>query len=136
MNKAPKIAIIENNPERISEFRNLTKQVGYEGEITFFKNGGDLIDFINFNIQDFSQIPELVFVNITTPVLNGRSFLVEYESLAESIKEHCQIITYSSNIKDCFFIANDYNYQPIDFNPSFSELFDGFILSDSVKCFA
>jgi hypothetical protein len=136
MDAAPKIAIIENKLERINEFKNLIKQVGYEGEVMFFDNAQELMNAFNFDIYNLSHLPELIFVNITAPVINGVSFFIEFESFSEIVKQNCHVITYSSNIQDAFFIANDYNYQPIEFNNSFSELFDGFILSDSVKCFA
>lgn len=130
------IIVVENNIERIDEFKSLSMQVGYENVIHFLSSGEELINFINNNVANIDQLPDLIFFNITLPVVNGKSFLFEFENFPLAVKDKIQVITYSNYIGDRFFIANDLNYQPIDIASDYSEVFDSFILSDSIKCFA
>lgn len=130
------LAIVDNNKERINEFSSISSNVDYDGKIQFFDSGEALLTYIEKNLQNSEELPDLIFFNITLPVKNGRSFVVEYNTLPQSFRTKCQVVVYSSEVNDRFFMPNDLNRSEINLNGSFSELFDGLVLSNNVKCFS
>jgi CheY-like chemotaxis protein len=50
------------------------------------------------------NLPEVIFLDIRMPVMDGFGFLGEYDNLSEHIKNNCQIVMLSSS-----FDKSDYN---------------------------
>ena len=62
------------------------------------KNSADsALDYLR-NLNEQSEIPEIIFLDLNMPVKDGFAFLKEYESLPEFIRNVSRIVVLSSSI--------------------------------------
>ena len=62
------------------------------------KNSSDsALDYLR-NLNEQSEIPEIIFLDLNMPVKDGFAFLKEYESLPEFIRNVSRIVVLSSSI--------------------------------------
>ena len=56
------------------------------------------IEGLNYLNTNSFALPEIIFLDINMPVLNGFEFLNQFEKLNKTVKEHCAIIMLSSSV--------------------------------------
>ncbi|GAA3782232.1 response regulator [Corallibacter vietnamensis] len=119
MNK--QIAIIDDN----LLFRKLTKILVknsgiQESNIHLFSNGKEAFEFIYSNINNVKFLPEILFLDLNMPIMNGWKFLKLLYNLLENsnYKPVIYILTSSIDTKDIETANNipfvkDYLVKPI-----------------------
>lgn len=85
--------------QRIIELTNITQHV----EIVH--NGKEAINFIQKSIQqplEYQVLPDLIFLDLNMPVMNGFEFLRVFEDFPTTYREEVKIVilTSSNNISD------------------------------------
>ena len=56
------------------------------------------LDYLKKNEVDINLLPEVIFLDLNMPGVDGFGFLVEYEKLPDALKKHCKMIVLSSSI--------------------------------------
>lgn len=85
-------------------------------EITKFANrvevknsGKSALDYLRENQEDINNLPNLIFLDINMPIVDGFVFLYEFEKFNDVIKDKCKVIILSSsdNKRDIDKIVNN-----------------------------
>lgn len=120
MDKNLIIAIIDD--DSIFQFiaKRLIESIDSKNETIVFSDGKDAIDFINFNLNKIDMLPDIIFLDINMPVMNGWQFLNKYIELKSKIEKEITIYIVSSSKNPDDFIkaeniseVDDYIVKPI-----------------------
>jgi CheY-like chemotaxis protein len=120
MKDKAKIYIIDD--DEIFQFitRKSFERLERKDELHFFLNGEDALNSIRRNVKEGVQLPEIIFLDINMPIMDGWDFLAELQVLIESAVNKPYIYMVSSSIDDKDLIKSkkytmikDYIVKPI-----------------------
>lgn len=78
--------------EKVIEANNFAEQ------ILVFQTGQEALEFLSKNQNDEAVLPEIVFLDINMPIMDGFQFLKDFELFSETVRSKCKIIMLSSSI--------------------------------------
>ena len=68
-------------------------------KIVTVKNSGEgALQFLRDHAQDLERLPEVIFLDLNMPAMDGFGFLAEYEKLSETVRNFCKVVVLSSSI--------------------------------------
>ena len=56
------------------------------------------LDYLKKNVASSDLLPQIIFLDLNMPVMDGFGFLGEYEHMPDSVKKFCKVIVLSSSI--------------------------------------
>lgn len=65
-------------------------------QVNIFPSGREALDFLYQHHATPSKLPDLIFLDLYMPVVDGFVFLFEFDELPENVKHHCKIVVLSS----------------------------------------
>ena len=89
--------------KRIIEITNFAEDV-------IVKNSGkSALDYLEENKENQEALPDIIFLDINMPIVDGFVFLYEYEKFSTQLKDKCRVIILSSsdNKRDIDKIVNN-----------------------------
>lgn len=66
--------------------------------ILVFQTGQDSLEYLKIHQHDETKLPEIIFLDINMPVMDGFQYLEEFEKYNDLVKKKCRIIMLSSSI--------------------------------------
>lgn len=74
-------------------------------------SGKSALDYLDENRENVEGLPEIIFLDINMPIVDGFVFLYEFEKFNDIVKDKCRVIILSSsdNKRDIDKIVNN-NY--------------------------
>ncbi|HEY4063809.1 MAG TPA: response regulator [Puia sp.] len=92
------ILLIDDDPIFVYLMRRIINSTSYSCEINEFTDGELAINYLN-GIHDKTELlPDLIFLDLSMPVMDGWEFLKEYSRLRPGIKKNVTLFIVSSSI--------------------------------------
>ncbi|MEX0287558.1 MAG: two-component system response regulator [Flavobacteriaceae bacterium] len=89
------IGIIDDDPITVFGIRKMLHSIDVCDDIRTFENGKEAIDHIKQLLENDQPIPEVIFLDINMPIMDGWQFLEEFITLPLKTKIRINIVTSS-----------------------------------------
>lgn len=96
MKKIRAISIIDDDPITVFGIKKMLHSIEASQHIITYANGKEAIDGIKLRMEDGSGVPEVIFLDINMPIMDGWQFLEEF--IALPLKERIRINIVTSSI--------------------------------------
>jgi len=88
--------------DRVFNFlsQKLIARLGIAGHIQIATNGKEALEIINRDVDDQQKAPDIIFLDLNMPVMNGFQFLERYNNLNLAARQKIIIIVLSSTVDE------------------------------------
>ena len=98
MKQIKKVFLIDDDELYIFLLKMIIESTRLVDQIQIFENGQDALEFIQNNVENDECLPEIIFLDIAMPVLDGWGFLEEYPLLIPHLKKRIELFILSSSV--------------------------------------
>lgn len=77
--------------------RRVIEISGFTKKIVIKDSGRSALEYLEANQNNVEELPELIFLDINMPIVDGFVFLYEFENMNQNIRDRCKIIILSSS---------------------------------------
>jgi CheY-like chemotaxis protein len=98
MPKFSSVLLVEDDPITIMVCERIIKMSDFSESVKSCENGKTAIEHINTLIETNEKFPQIIFLDINMPVMNGWDFLEEFEKIEDKIKPTPRIFILSSTV--------------------------------------
>lgn len=70
----------------------------FADSILVFQTGQEALDYLKSHQDNEDALPEIVFLDINMPIMDGFQFLEDFENFSDTVLTKCKIIMLSSSI--------------------------------------
>lgn len=105
------VMLVDDNETDNFISRRIIEITKFAEKIVVQNSGKSALEYLEANHHIPENLPELIFLDINMPIVDGFVFLVEFEALPQSVRDKCRIaiLSSSSNKRDITkMIDNDY----------------------------
>jgi len=96
--KCPVVALVDDDKIfRLTASKTITTTSLTE-EILQFENGEEALTFLKANAANISALPDLIFLDINMPYVDGWMFLEDFQKIKPNIHKRITIFVISSSI--------------------------------------
>lgn len=115
------IFLVDDDPLFVFLTRMIISSTGTTSEISEFRDGQMALDFLNNNANSPELLPDIIFLDLSMPVMDGWEFLKEYVLFEPSLKKRITLYIVSSSISPheverakTFRVVSDFLIKPLE----------------------
>lgn len=103
------VLLVDDNDTDNFISRRIIEITGFAGRVEVCNSGKSALDYLRNNQNNLENIPNLIFLDINMPVVDGFVFLYEFDKFPEAVKNKVRIAILSSsdNKRDIDKIVNN-----------------------------
>jgi CheY-like chemotaxis protein len=90
------VLVVDDNEADQLIARKIIQLTGFAKDVAVKNSKQSALDFLSNAGNSSENLPDVIFLDINRPGIDGISFLHEFENLPDRIKENCKIIILSS----------------------------------------
>jgi len=95
-----KICVVEDDPAYLFLLKEVIKSVDINLDVISFVNGKPAIDFLSLHVVEADFLPDVIFLDLNMPVMDGWMFLDVFEKLQPGLKKPIPVYVLSSSIAE------------------------------------
>jgi len=96
----PILCFVDNDEVYLFLIRKMIEKKYDGSKMLEFYNGLEAIEFIKENIQDTLLLPDIIFLDINMPVMDGWEFIESFKRIKHEIAKPITIYMVSSSVDD------------------------------------
>ena len=97
MSKIGTVMLVDDNDTDNFISKRIIEITEFSDNVIVKNSGKSALDYILENQENLDQIPEIIFLDINMPIVDGFVFLYEYEKFGTAVKDKCRVIILSSS---------------------------------------
>jgi len=103
------VLIVDDNDTDNFISKRIIEITKFADEVEVKNSGKSALEFLEANEGNVEKLPDLIFLDINMPIVDGFVFLYEFEKFSSLLKDKCKVIILSSsdNKRDIDKIVNN-----------------------------
>lgn len=109
MKKIDTVMLVDDNDTDNFISKRIIEITEFSDNVIVKNSGKSALDYLLENEGSPENIPDIIFLDINMPIVDGFVFLYEYEKFGNTVKDKCRVIILSSsdNKRDIDKIINN-----------------------------
>jgi len=103
------VLLVDDNDTDNFISKRIIEITKFAREVEIKSSGKSALEYLEENKEEEDKLPDIIFLDINMPIVDGFVFLYEFEKFSERIKNKCKVIILSSsdNKRDINKIVNN-----------------------------
>ncbi|MFN0048365.1 MAG: response regulator [Cytophagales bacterium] len=95
--KVKLVMLVDDNETDNFISEKIIEMTGFADRVVAMDSGSSALEYLRNNAENDSQIPDIIFLDINMPFVDGFVFLFEFESFSELVRSKSRIVILSSS---------------------------------------
>jgi CheY-like chemotaxis protein len=91
------VMLVDDNETDNFIHKRVIELTGFSKNIVVKNSGKSALEYIESHKSNIANLPDVIFLDINMPIVDGFVFLFEYENFPEEVKQKCKIAILSSS---------------------------------------
>lgn len=96
-NKVGLVMLVDDNETDNFISEKIIEMSGFADQVIAMESGTSALEYLESNSDKIENIPDVIFLDINMPFVDGFVFLYEFEKFVKSIKSKSKIVILSSS---------------------------------------
>ena len=92
-----RVMLVDDNDTDNFISRRIIEITRFAQNVEIKNSGKSALEYIEAHKHDISQLPDIIFLDINMPIVDGYVFLYEFENFDEAVKNKCKVVILSSS---------------------------------------
>lgn len=97
MQKANLVLLVDDNDTDNFINKRIIELANFSNSVIVKNSGKEALEYLQSEENNPDNLPDLIFLDINMPIVDGFVFLIEFEQLSETVKKKCKVCVLSSS---------------------------------------
>jgi CheY-like chemotaxis protein len=93
----PLVMLVDDNDTDNFIHKRVIELTGFASNIIVKSSGKSALEYLETNRDNIDKLPDLIFLDINMPIVDGFVFLFEFENFPDQLKNKSKIVILSSS---------------------------------------